>query len=120
MNLVSVIGHLAVEVPLIALCAVFAIIGWQKLRHQHRRAGTWLVVGMLSLATRSMLGAVSLARAAAMSAQVAEGSLSQGDFGFVLAAQGLISYALLLLSITCLGMSALSGRSPRLPGAGAT
>ncbi len=97
--------------PLIVLAVGFGIVGWRRLRQQYSRAATWLVFGAVGFVLHALSNAHRVARTVMLRDQLRSGEIEAETLSQQLSLLGLTSMILIILSITCWGMAAISSRA---------
>jgi hypothetical protein len=103
------ISHL----PLIATAAILAPMGWRRLRLHHRKAGLWLVWGMVLIGSRSILAAFSTSYTASAGRLIREEGGSLLQLNPFLTMSTLVQQALVVASVICLWRGAVACREDR-------
>ena len=98
------------QIPPIAAAVVLSIVGWRRLGEHHRRAALWLIAGMTTFAARWILGALSVAYSGILMVQIRERGGERSDMGAMLSIFSLLLALLLVFSLICFVMAAISGR----------
>ncbi len=101
---------LIAQIPLVIAAIVMSIVGWRRLATHHRKAAVWLVAGMAAFAARWILGALSIAYSNILVAELRERGGARSDLGPILSLFTLARAVILIFSLVCFVMAALSGR----------
>jgi hypothetical protein len=103
------------QAPMILIAAIFAAVGWRKLQHAHRRAAVWLLAGTGGLVLHALFDALRFVLVVDLNKDLRSGQIDIESVSSQMALTGIGSILLLLLSVACIAMSAISSRGPVEP-----
>jgi hypothetical protein len=104
------LSALITQGPLVITAVVLSVIGWRRLRAHHRKAAMWLIAGMATFAARWVLGTLSIAYSNLQMIQIRESGGERTEIALQLAMINIFLMLLVIFSLICLGMAAISGR----------
>jgi hypothetical protein len=98
------------QMPLVIVAVVLSILGWRRLAMHSRKAAAWLIAGMATFTAYWILGALSRAYSATFIAELGEPGGTLSDLGPLFPFFTLSMEVILIFSIVCFYMAAVSGR----------
>jgi carbon starvation protein CstA len=101
---------LIAQIPLVIAAVVLSIVGWRRLAAHNRKAAVWLIAGMATFSARWILGALSIAYSNILIAELRERGGARSDLGPILSLFTLLLAVILIFSLVCFVMAAVSGR----------
>ena len=98
------------RIPYVAVAVFLSIVGWRRLRMNHRKAAVWLISGMATFAAYWVLGAVSVAYTNVLMVQARASGGARTDVLPMVTMLSLVVALFLIFSLICFAMAAMSGR----------